>query len=479
MRFSKKLLAVVLVFMMVFALMPVMAFASDTITVTIDGQAVDFEDQEPIMVDGRVLVPVRFVFLDLGFEVDWNRSTRTATLERDDFTVVIVIGETRFTINGASHALDVPAQLIGGRTMVPLGPILRGVGYELDWVRSKRTVVIETPAPDTDLSIFDPLTESALSLLSISTLLSLIDADENLDAIYAAAEAGVAMAQFILGVMYDARSALLTFDFDRVYELLHLAAEQDHARAMVVLAFIYLDDLMDEEEAYSWFLRAAELGNAMGQAEVATSYRLGEGVAQNYERATYWYRHAAEQGIPRAQNNLGARYESGVGVAQCYEQAVFWYRVAAKGGISRSYYNLGRMYMNGTGVDQCDDEAIYWFSRAYASGLTWVMEYIIELGVSSISLHLGVGYTILPKVHEFNFYELGIIGDDGMYLIASWQFLELHDEINLADFPAADFTLEYDYLGLERGDVILYTGWDGTMLLVIGLGDGQIYIYFL
>jgi len=40
--------------------------------------------------------------------------------------------------------LDVPAQLISGRTMVPIGPILRGVGYELDWVGATRTVVITT-----------------------------------------------------------------------------------------------------------------------------------------------------------------------------------------------------------------------------------------------------------------------------------------------------------------------------------------------
>jgi len=127
--------------------MPVVAFASnDVITVTIDGQAVAFPDQQPIMVNSRVLVPVGGVFEALGFTPSWNGTTRTATLTRDDYTVVLTVGSANFTINGASHELDVPAQLISGRTMVPIGPILRGVGYELDWVGSTRTVVITTGA---------------------------------------------------------------------------------------------------------------------------------------------------------------------------------------------------------------------------------------------------------------------------------------------------------------------------------------------
>jgi len=148
MRFTKKLLVVVLVFALVFSMLPMMVMASDPITVTIDGEAVDFEDQEPIMVSNRVLIPVRFVFLDLGFEVDWDRVARVATLERDDFVVEITIGSTAFTVNGASHELDVPAELMGGRTMVPLGPILRALGYELTWVSATRTVVIETTGPE-------------------------------------------------------------------------------------------------------------------------------------------------------------------------------------------------------------------------------------------------------------------------------------------------------------------------------------------
>ena len=108
MRFTKKLLAVALVFMMVFAMLPMTVLANDAITVTIDGVAVEFEDQTPVIVGNRTLVPIRFVFEDLGFEVDWDRSTRTATLDRDDYTVVIMVGSDEFTVNGDSHTRKYP-----------------------------------------------------------------------------------------------------------------------------------------------------------------------------------------------------------------------------------------------------------------------------------------------------------------------------------------------------------------------------------
>ncbi|MCL1787966.1 MAG: copper amine oxidase N-terminal domain-containing protein, partial [Defluviitaleaceae bacterium] len=92
-------------------LMAVPAYASD-VRVTIDGEAVIFAEQPPVIVDGRVLVPVRGVFEELGFTVSWNRDTRQAILERADYTIVLTIGSEAFTTNNTIAYLDVPAQII-------------------------------------------------------------------------------------------------------------------------------------------------------------------------------------------------------------------------------------------------------------------------------------------------------------------------------------------------------------------------------
>ena len=141
MKFTKKLLATALVFTMLIGLMPTITLASD-ITVTIDGQPLTFAGQGPVMTNGRTMVPVRGVFETLGFVVDWDIPTRTATLTRADYTVIISVGSYTFTTNGTSHTLDVPAQLIGGSTMLPIAAVLRSVGYHVDWDNATRTVLI-------------------------------------------------------------------------------------------------------------------------------------------------------------------------------------------------------------------------------------------------------------------------------------------------------------------------------------------------
>ena len=120
---------------------------AETIGVNINGMAVVFADQTPVIVDGRTLVPVRGVFEELGFEVDWNPDTRTAILESADFLVLIPIDSEVFTTNGEEFTLDVPAQIINGRTMLPIRAVVASVGYDVDWDSHTRTVLITSPEP--------------------------------------------------------------------------------------------------------------------------------------------------------------------------------------------------------------------------------------------------------------------------------------------------------------------------------------------
>jgi len=114
------------------------------VSVTVNGIAVDFAGQPPTIVDGRTLVPVRGVFEHLGFDVDWNQDTLTATLQNAEHTVIITAGSAIFTANGNSHNLDVAAQIIGGRTMLPIRAVLESVGYAVDWDATTPTVIVST-----------------------------------------------------------------------------------------------------------------------------------------------------------------------------------------------------------------------------------------------------------------------------------------------------------------------------------------------
>jgi len=137
----KKTICILFALIMVLALTPNTALAN-TVTVTINGQAVVFADQGPVIVDGRTLVPVAGVFQALGFTTQWHPDTRQVAINRDTDTILLTIGNRTFTTNSTSHTLDVPAQIIGGRTMLPIAVVLRSVGYEVNWDGVSRTVTI-------------------------------------------------------------------------------------------------------------------------------------------------------------------------------------------------------------------------------------------------------------------------------------------------------------------------------------------------
>jgi len=145
---AKLTFALVMLFML---LAPAKLLASE-VTVTIDGIPVYFSGQQPAIIDGRTLVPVRGVFEQLGFVPTWDSVARTATLTRSDFTIEITIGSNVFISSGTEHILDVHAQIINGSTMLPLRAVLESVGYSVGWNSATRTVVIETtPASATGM----------------------------------------------------------------------------------------------------------------------------------------------------------------------------------------------------------------------------------------------------------------------------------------------------------------------------------------
>jgi len=126
-------------------------YANGSIRVVVDGEPVIFADQEPVLVDGRTLVPVRDVFEMLNFDVDWEPETSTAIFVSENHEMRITVGQSIFYTNGVAHELDVPAQLIGGRTMVPLRFPLESVGYYLDWDGETQTVIVSsTPIQEDD-----------------------------------------------------------------------------------------------------------------------------------------------------------------------------------------------------------------------------------------------------------------------------------------------------------------------------------------
>jgi len=120
---------------------------AQTPSVLVDGKLVQIPDydQHPVIVNNRTLVPLRAVMEALGFVVEWNSQTQTATLVNPKYEVVVQIGRYDMLVNNNAVPLDVPAQIMGGRTMVPLRAISEATGMEVIWEGFNNIAHILTP----------------------------------------------------------------------------------------------------------------------------------------------------------------------------------------------------------------------------------------------------------------------------------------------------------------------------------------------
>ena len=116
-----------------------MVAAAQSVTVIVNGQTLNFT-QPPIVRAGRVFVPLRGVFEQLGASVVYSNGQINAT--GNGRTISLTIGSTQATVSGQPETMDVPPFIVGATTFVPLRFISQALGAAVNWNDSTSTVTI-------------------------------------------------------------------------------------------------------------------------------------------------------------------------------------------------------------------------------------------------------------------------------------------------------------------------------------------------
>lgn len=105
-------------------------------------------DVEPVIENGRTLVPFRAIFEAMGCAVSYaeENGTQIVSARRTSDNLFITIGENKMLFNGKEIALDVPAKIKDGRTLVPIRAISEAFECEVFWYGDSRTIYIDSPA---------------------------------------------------------------------------------------------------------------------------------------------------------------------------------------------------------------------------------------------------------------------------------------------------------------------------------------------
>jgi PelA/Pel-15E family pectate lyase len=100
-----------------------------------DNTTTQVMDVLPVIYQDRVLVPIRFIANALNTQIGWNPDTAEITLSNNDTVLVFRTGEI---VDG----MDVPAQNIQDRTMVPTRFVAEFFGAIVNWDGNTRTIEI-------------------------------------------------------------------------------------------------------------------------------------------------------------------------------------------------------------------------------------------------------------------------------------------------------------------------------------------------
>lgn len=161
---KKYISAVLLVFMICQSV-----YAGD-ISVNLDGENIEFSAQNPVIIEGRTLIPLRGIFEKLGYEIGWDGDTKTATFVKELTIVKVTENAHQLTVGGKAFELDVPAQIINGSMMLPLRAVGEATGLYVDWDSETKTVVLSSESTDTRVnSLKDNKGGTVENLSSIKT----------------------------------------------------------------------------------------------------------------------------------------------------------------------------------------------------------------------------------------------------------------------------------------------------------------------
>lgn len=101
-------------------------------------------DTVPTVINGRTLIPIRAVFEALGGTVGYDEAKgQKIALKKGGKTLEMWIGKTELNIEGAGKKMDVAPMLLNGRTMVPVRFVAENFGYSVQWKEAEKKIIIQ------------------------------------------------------------------------------------------------------------------------------------------------------------------------------------------------------------------------------------------------------------------------------------------------------------------------------------------------
>lgn len=97
---------------------------------------------KPVVVEGRTLVPIRAIIEAFDGVVGWEEETQSVLLTMEEDNIRLIIDSNVAFLNNEARVLDVAPTVINGRTMLPIRFVAEGFNLGVAWDGKTQTVSV-------------------------------------------------------------------------------------------------------------------------------------------------------------------------------------------------------------------------------------------------------------------------------------------------------------------------------------------------
>ncbi len=110
--------------------------------IIVDQNAIELQ-QAPVIIQGKTMIPIRFVAHALGGIVNWDSVDQKVSLRQGDKLIELWIQKPEVNINGKKVLSEVSPQLLNELAVVPLRLISENLGWQVKWNEKNQSILLK------------------------------------------------------------------------------------------------------------------------------------------------------------------------------------------------------------------------------------------------------------------------------------------------------------------------------------------------
>lgn len=118
---------------------------NEPVTVHVNGRYL-ITDVAPTIINGRTFLPLRATGEAMNVTIHWNQLTQTVTANKNNTTVSFTLGKNVYLINGQAHTADAAPILLNNRLLLPLRIFSEALDAKVHWNQYLYDISINTDA---------------------------------------------------------------------------------------------------------------------------------------------------------------------------------------------------------------------------------------------------------------------------------------------------------------------------------------------